>query len=228
MEPAVSTSFIPKRPITSATAAAPRTRSRSIGLLSFIAVIAVIGTALAYAGVYLYERSLDSQRQTIAASIEEARGGIGSDFLAEMKRLNARIDGVKQLIANHIVISPIFAALEQSTLRSVQYKSFSYEFASDPATRSSVVRVALAGAAKSYSAIALQSDAFAQNQIIRNPVFSGLTVDDRTGTISFRLSFTVAAEDLSYQRFIDAKTAAVSVPVVPAQAPQSAGVPSTP
>ena len=49
----------------------------------------------------------------------------------------------------------------------------------------------------------LQSDAFAQNDLIKNPVFSGLTVDDKDARVGFKLVFTVALEDLSYQKFVD-------------------------
>jgi polyisoprenoid-binding protein YceI len=63
--------------------------------------------------------------------------------------------------------------------------------------------VELTGSAKNYATIALQSDAFSSNSLIKNPVFSNLTVDDKTRTVSFKLSFSVNIADLSYQTFID-------------------------
>jgi len=219
MEPNTPTSFIPKRPVTTEAIASP-TSNRAVGLLSVITVIIVLATIVSFAGVYLYEKTLTSQQTKLTQSIGEARDGIGTDFLASMKRLNARIDGVKALIANHIVVSPIFAALEKTTLRSVQYRSFGYEFITDAGTKTQMVKVNIDGTAKSYSVIALQSDAYLESALIKNPVFSNLTVDEKTGAINFKLSFTVNPSDLSYQTFIDS----IAKEPAAAQAPESAPV----
>ncbi len=214
MEPNIPTSFIPKRPVT-AGITEDRTPNRAVGLLSLLTVIVVIATIVSFVGVYLYEQSLEGQRSKLEASIDDAKNGIGTDFLADMKRLNARISGVKALLQGHIVVSPVFEALESTTLRSVQYKSFTYEFRTDSASKAQVVQVSLSGVAKNYSTIALQSDAFARSSLIKNPVFSGLTVDDKTGNVAFRLTFDVSPEDLSFQTFIDAKRSSGQVVLPP-------------
>lgn len=210
MDPQIPTSFIPKRPVLAdSSSASPTTRSRVVGLLSLITIIIVLATVISGVGVYLYEKTLVAQKQKFEVSLSEARDGIGTEFLSDMKRLNARIVGVKALLQTHIVVSPIFDALESTTLRSVQYKTFSYDFKVDPATKQQVVEVKLTGSAKTYSTIALQSDAFAQSSLIRNPIFSGLTVEDKTGNVSFDLAFDVDPKDLSYQTFMDAKLKAL-------------------
>lgn len=201
MEPVMPTSFIPKRPVSSEPVA-PEHRSRAVGILSFLSIIVVLATGLSYVGVYLYGRQLASQQSAAEQSIDNARKGIGTDFLNDMKRLDARIEGVKLLIRNHITVSPIFAALESTTLRAVQYRTFSYALAPDPVTKQEVVEVTLTGSAKNYSAIALQSDAFLQSTLIKNPVFSGLTVDDKSATVNFKLVFMVDPTALSYESFI--------------------------
>lgn len=202
MEPNTPTSFIPKRPIESSTVSASH-GSGSIGLLSLITFVVVIGTAVAFGGVYLYQKQLVSQKAKLEASIKQAQEGIGTDFVADMKRLDARIDGVKELIKNHVVVTPIFEALQDTTLRSVQYKDFNYTIKTDTATKSQSVVVDLTGTAKNYATIALQSDAFSSNTLIKNPVFSNLTVDDKNRAVNFKLTFTVNIADLSYQTFID-------------------------
>jgi hypothetical protein len=205
MEPSIPTSFIPKRPIDPGTEVSP-TRSRSVGLLSLVTFVIVVGTGIAFAGVYLYEKQLVSQKAKLVQSIGEARDGIGTEFVADMKRLDARISGVKELINNHIVVTPIFEALQATTLRSIQYKEFSYIIKTDQITKTNSLVVELAGSAKNYASIALQSDAFSSNKLIKNPVFSNLTVDDKTRNINFKLSFSVDMTDLSYQAFIDSKS----------------------
>lgn len=202
MDPQTPTSFIPKRPVESAYSVAPR-RSTHVGLLSLITFVVVIGTAIAFVGVYLYQKQLVSQKAKLEQSIKQAQDGIGTDFVSDMKRLNARIDGVKELIKSHVVVTPIFEALEASTLRNVQYKDFSYSMKLDSATKNQVVVVDLTGTAKNYATIALQSDAFSTNALIKNPVFSNLTVEDKTRAVNFKLTFSVNPADLSYQTFID-------------------------
>lgn len=215
MEPSVTTSFIPKRPIDSSIAPVKHS-SRSVGLLSLITAVVFFGTAISFVGIFLYQKQLSIQKAKLEQSISEARDGIGTDFVSEMSRLNLRINGVKDLIKNHIVITPIFKALEVSTLRSVQYKDFSYVISQDDSAnnKNQVVSVEIKGTAKNYGTIALQSDAFSTNTLIKNPVFSNLTIDDKTRNVNFRLVFDVSMNDLSYQAFIDSMTAK-KTPVVP-------------
>ncbi len=201
METMMPTSFIPKRPV-STEPVPEKHHSHAVGLLSLLAVVVVLATIVSYGGIHLYQKQLLTQKAKTDALINEARKGIGTDFLSDMKRLDARIDGVKATIGNHIVITPIFAALEQTTLRSIQYKSFSYEFVSEPGTTATTVKVTLLGTAKSYSTIALQSDSFTQSKLIKNPVFSNLTVDDKSSVVNFKLVFSVDPSSLSYEAFI--------------------------
>lgn len=203
MDPAVTTSFIPKRPIESSVAPEHHS-SGTVGLLSLLTAVVVIGTVVAFVGVYLYQKQLVTQKTKLESSISDARDGIGTDFVSEMNRLDMRIDGVKELIKNHVVVTPIFKALEATTLRSVQYKDFSYTIKSiDPTSKNAEVLVDIKGTAKNYATIALQSDAFSSNALIKNPVFSNLTIDEKTRTVNFRLVFSVSTADLSYQTFID-------------------------
>lgn len=195
------TSFIPKRPVSSEPIA-PQSSNRAVSILSLLAVVVVIATAISYGGVYAYEKQLRAQKTKTDQLINEARKGIGTEFLSDMKTLDNRIEGVKEVLAKHIVVTPIFTALEQSTLRSIQYKNFSYAFAVDPTTNQQTVEVTLTGVAKSYATIALQSDSFTQNALIKNPVFSNLTVDDKTNAVNFKLVFNVNPTALSYESFI--------------------------
>ena len=204
MEPQIPTSFIPKRPV-SGEINSSTSPSHTFGLLSIFTFLVVVVTALSFGYVYFYQKQLVTQKAKLTSSIDDAKNNIGTDFINEMKRLSFRIDGVKMLLKNHIVVSPIFQALQATTLQSVQYKSFSYQFVTDPGTKAQTVQVSLVGSAKSYATIALQSDAFTQNSLIKNPIFSNLTVSDKTNVVDFKLVFTVDPGNLSYQAFIDSK-----------------------
>lgn len=212
MEPIVSTSFIPKRPVSAEPTSQPSSH-HSVGLLSFLTFIIVAGTAASFAGVYLYQQTLTKQKADLQVQITQAQQGLGSSFVADMKRLSQRIGGVKTLIQNHVVVSPIFAALQATTLQSVQYQNFTYEMTTDAGTGTKLVQVSITGIAKNYATLALQSDAFAKSPLIRNPVFSGLTVEDKSTQVGFKLVFNVDPNDLSFQTFIQSlQTAPVTAP----------------
>lgn len=216
MEPTIPTSFIPKRPIDSVSLTEGNSH-KSVSIFSLATTIIILGTLLSFGGVYLSQRRLQEQKKSIELSIANARDGLGTDFVSEMKRLDTRLSTADQLLRQHVVVTPIFLALQSTTLRSVQYTGFSYTTVIDPTTRASSVVVELSGNAKSYSTIALQSDAYAKSTLIRNPVFSNLVIDDRTGRVGFRLTFNVDMKDISYESFIagGAGTPATGAPVLP-------------
>lgn len=202
MEPVTPTSFIPKRPVVTTPTADNAASGVTVGIVSLITVVVVIGTAASYAGVYFYKQQVEQEKIALQKTITQAKDGLGADFISDMKRLNDRIDGVKKLLNQHVVVSPIFKALQDTTLQSIQYKDFSYELATDSTTKTDMVKVKVTGTAKSYATIALQADAFSQSDIIKNPVFSNLSVDDKK-RVTFTLNFSVLAANLSYQTFID-------------------------
>jgi hypothetical protein len=215
MEPIISTSFIPKRPVSAEPS--PSTHSGgAVGLLSFITIITIIGTGVTFAGIYFYQQRLDAQKVQLQSSLTQAQNNLGTSFISDMKRLSLRIGGVKTLIQNHVVVSPIFAALQATTLQSVQYKNFTYAFTADTGGNGKLVQVTITGIAKNYATLALQSDAYGRSPLIRNPVFSDLTVEDKTQRISFKLLFTVSPDDLSYTTFINNLTGNAATSTAPA------------
>lgn len=202
MEPfAPQTSFIPKKPIDTSDVVVTTHRSGG-GLIGFLCFFMVLISGLSYGGVYAYNKSLVSQKAELDQKLAKARDSIGTDFVSDMKRLNSRITGVKSLIDNHIVVTPIFKALQDTTLRTIVYNNFSYDFKTDDTTKKTVVTVTLTGTAKSYAAIALQSDAFTKTPVIRNPIFSDLKINTKTNTVDFKLVFACDPKDLSYEHFL--------------------------
>jgi hypothetical protein len=207
MEPfAPTTSFIPKKPIDTSDVIVTTHRS-SGGLVGFLCFFMILMSGLSYGGVYVYNKNLLEQKTALDQKLAKARDSIGTDFVSDMKRLNARITGVKTLLTNHVVVTPIFKALQDTTLRSVVYNSFSYNFKNDDTTKKLSVDITISGTAKSYAAIALQSDAFTKSSLIRNPIFSDLKINTKTNTVDFKLVFSAEPSDLSYEHFLQTQTA---------------------
>ena len=202
MDPGIPSSFIPKRPIEPGVDASATTPRRHTNALTLLIIIIILATAGAYAITYVYETNLNRQVASAKQTLTQARDGIGTDFVSDMKRLNDRISAIKSLLANHVVVTPIFQALEATTLRSVQYKSFTYTLSDTTAQNGKNVDVTLQGTTKNYATLALQSDAFLGNPLIKNPVFSDLAVNDTAHAIDFKLGFQSDAHSLSYEAFI--------------------------
>ncbi len=65
---------------------------------------------------------------------------------------------------------------------------------------------------KDYSSIALESDQLATNKNIHNPIFSNLSLDEKTSMVSFDLVFTVDADLVRFTNHVDALVTQQGVP----------------
>ncbi|MEK7187122.1 MAG: hypothetical protein AAB690_02395, partial [Patescibacteria group bacterium] len=92
-----------------------------------------------------------------------------------------------------------FDFLESSTLKSVRFTDFSY------GTSPAGVELVMKGQARSYAAVALQSDLFTKSSHFKNPVFSDLGLDE-SGNIIFTFRAIVNPNLISYQKQIEGLT----------------------
>lgn len=190
------TSFIPKKPL--AEERAPVRQGTS--LLSFIATI-IFFTALASAvGVYFYKASLTKNIATMDTELTAARNSFEPDFITTLHRLDSRISAADELLGNHIVVTPIFAALQANTLQSIQFTKFTYTAPADP---TAPIEIHMSGKARDYTSIALESDQLATNVNIHNSIFSNLQLDPQTNLVSFDLVFTVDADLVRFTKHLD-------------------------
>ncbi len=186
------TSFIPKKPLADTSTVA---RSSSTSFLSLIAWLLVIAAGVFAGGSYLYKKNLESSLTRMRSDLAAARNSFEPSLITELQKLNKRIDSANELLANHVVITPVFSTLSKSTLKSVQFTRFGYTLPSDSG---SSVTVRMAGKARDYTSIALESDQLAANKNIHNAIFSNLSLDERTGFVNFDLTFTVDQDLIRY------------------------------
>ncbi|MBP7805012.1 MAG: hypothetical protein KA052_02170, partial [Candidatus Pacebacteria bacterium] len=193
------TSFIPKKPL-----AEERTQViKHTSIFSFLATLIFFGALAAAAGMYFYKASLTKSIETMNAQLESSKDVFEPSLINTLQRLDRRIANANQLLNNHIVVTPIFDALEINTLKTVQFTKFTY---ATPADTASPVLVKMSGKARSYSDIALQSDQLATNPNIHNSIFSDLSLDQKTGMVSFNLSFTIDASLVRYVNHLNQLT----------------------
>ena len=184
MDQNFQTSFIPKRPLAEDRTERPQTVSIFLFLSSIILVASLVGAGF----VYFYNTSLTNQVTQMQGDLKKAESAFEGDFIEELQTMDRRINAATEVLSNHIVVSPIFATLQQTTLKSVQYTKFGYTITgSGPAAE---VDIQMSGIAASYTAVALESDALTQNKYMKDPIFSNLTLDDK-GNVLFDLTFSV-------------------------------------
>ena len=202
------TSFIPKKPLAEERVAAPRSTS----LLSFVATLVFFGALASAAGMYFYESSLTKSITSENAQLTAARNAFEPSLITTLQTLDRRITDASALLNNHVAVSPIFAALQTDTLKSIQFTKFSYLTPMDP---TAPITIKMSGRARDYASIALESDQLATNKDIHNSIFSILVLDPTTGTVAFDLVFTVDPELVKFTNHLDELTPQAGTAVAP-------------
>lgn len=194
MEQNFQTSFIPKKPIVKERAVS----SRPVSLFMIISLFVLFAALLFTGGLFFYKGITEKSIKKMESDLNLAKNRFEPAKIAELQILDRRLRAGEDILANHISITPIFKLLEQITMRSVRFTKFSYKLEED---NSGVVAVEMSGVAQGYRAIALQSDLFAKNENLIDPVFSNLTLDNNANVV-FDLDFSVDPSFVSYKRTV--------------------------
>src|SRR5690606_6243391 len=132
----------------------------------------------------------------MAIELEAKRAEIEEETVAEILRRNNRLISAGSLINSHTALSPFFAFLEASTLGSVRFSDFHFEFVERAPL------VSMRGEAESYSALALQADVLNKSSNFRNPVFSNIALDE-SGNVTFSFEAELDPALISYRRAVE-------------------------
>ncbi len=194
MEPRFQTSFIPKKPLSPDDHRAGR---RVVGFFSLGSLIIFISVLALSVGVFLYQQFLLQNINAMKRSLDRARAAFEPSLIAELRRLDTRIETAKKLIGVHVAATPVFHLLELNTLQNVRFSDFSYT-----ATGGDSVSITMKGEARSFSAIALQADLLASRREVKDPVFSNLT-PDKGGLVAFSFSGNIDPRVVLYQSTLD-------------------------
>lgn len=181
MEPKFNTSFIPKQSL-QASAPGPavheyvaRRTTRGPGfygtfLLFFIA-------CLVSAGLFMYTRYLNSAISDKIDQLTRARDAFQPALMQELSRLDDRMEATKLLLEGHTAPSEVLRFLEQQTIRTVRFTTMRYADTTQ-AEAAREVSLTLQGTAPNFTNVAQQSDIFAKHELVRNPLFSNLNINE--------------------------------------------------
>lgn len=184
-------SFIPKGSLVRETAFLERRRPRSA--IGFIAVLAFVASVGSYAGLYLYNDSLEKKVEAKTDEINLIQKKFSeAPQIDKAQVFRARTKIASELLDSHTLVSPVLTFLSKYTLGSILYEKFSFTRGADGAT------VELLGEAPSYAALAYQGDVLRE----RTKELSRFDINNvsltKFGTVSFVLSITFVPTHLAY------------------------------
>ncbi len=180
METKFQTSFIPKQPVTDE--APHRTSSSSIFfLLAFIIFMASVASA---GGVFIYGQIINRNIEEGKDQLALNKNAFDPNTIAQLTRLNDRINAVDFLLKKHKSVSTLFYVLSNVTLKNTRFSDFSYTGIDDK------ISISMKGQARSYETVALQAKEFTNpnfKNVFKSPLFGDLTLDTQ-GNVSFSFS----------------------------------------
>lgn len=210
MENQLTTTFIPKKPLMETPETGSRPTSRPVGFLSAISTILFLVTLALCAGVYFWKQYETSTVATLATSVTKVEKTFEPELITQLQILDRQLRDANGLLQNHTVLTPLFNALEASTLKQVRFNKFDVSF--DPLNGT---LVKMSGDADGYRTIAQESDVLGANTYLKNVLFSNFSLT-QTGRVSFDLSFSLSPDFTSFVKapiVTDANNIQTSVPI---------------
>ena len=190
------TSFIPKKATPPASPALHIKRfGGTMSLFTWVALLLFVLTAALAAGVFFYRGYLVRVITGMDGELAESRKSFEPEFVDVAVRLHKRIEAGRSLLNLHRALSPLFEILEGKTLESVRFQDFAFDANARASTLS------MTGQARSFNAVALQSDVFGKERSFKNPVFSNFTLNEQ-GDVIFNFKTSVAPEMLLYRETV--------------------------
>src|SRR3990167_3202010 len=121
----IQTSFIPQK-AGGALSVSHAIGGRSVNLFFILALLVFAAVLSLSAAVFFYKSRLIQTIARLDASLVQAKKSFDPEFVAEVSRLNARIEGAKELLLSHRAPSPLFDILEEKTLKNVRFQNFHF------------------------------------------------------------------------------------------------------
>lgn len=187
MAPNFQSSFIPKEPITEEVF-----KKKKAGIFGVLAVSLFATSIVVSIGIFFYKGVLENEIKNLQSQLAESEKNIDKKTINEMSQFSKKLETVKSIVAKHQVLSNLLGSLASSTVSSVYFTSFDYRGLEKN------LSIDLKGKAQNYTAVALQENAFAQNEDFKSALFSNLNLDEK-GLVSFDLKVSVDPKIFIYE-----------------------------
>ncbi len=112
------------------------------------------------------------------------------------------------MLAAHLAPSAIFAFLSEQTLEKVQFKDFTYTIGSvgHDAT------MQMSGVTDSFATIALQSDRLGGTKVLKNIIFSGISIQE-AGKVTFSVTADIDPSLILYSNSYNVDQTSALIPI---------------
>ena len=205
MDPVGQGSFIPKQSLAAAS------RGGGMGLFFLLAIIIFALSIVSAGAAFGYTQIL---KNTIAGkdeSLRKAEGAFNPGTIQDLLRLDNRLTQARLLLQKHVAPSALLYFLSTITLERVQLNSFEMGLNNNGSASLTVT-----GSADSFSSVALQSDQFGATKLLKDVIFSGISVNE-SGKVGFTVTATIDPSLLLYSNSIAEDSAAPADTGQPAQ-----------
>jgi len=197
MEPKFRTSFIPKKALATTPSIKKKGGGGPLGIVTLITLIIALGAVVLSVGAFLYQQILEVSVTRKVDTLERARAAFEPALIQELVRIDSRTEAAGAILGNHIAPSILFEALEDLTLKSVQFQDFNLTRVSDDK-----ISISMKGVASNFRGVALQADVFGKSKLIREPIFSNLNLNQE-GNAVFSLSAFVDPSFINFVSSVD-------------------------
>jgi hypothetical protein len=170
--------------------------------LNVIGVGILVVTVLASAGVFGLKTYTEQSIAAKKTSLDRQRAAFEPATIEELLRLDKRLTASQGLLKSHVAVTLLFDDLESRTGENVRFKSFKYE----PAGQDRFA-ITMNGVAKSFNAVAIQSDSFGKSSVVKDPIFSNLNLDP-TGDVIFDFGAIIDPVRINFATLIAGAAAA--------------------
>lgn len=151
-------SFIPKNPVRGSSRPRPVKR---LYLISIVATILFISSALASAGIFVYTLSLEGSLRAEQQRLNEQRDSFSQSDLEQVLEFEARLGAAKQILNQQVYLPALFESLEATALQSTTYVGFAYE-----KIGVNNILVTLESSNPTFNGVLFQREVLAQNEIL--------------------------------------------------------------
>lgn len=217
LSPTIPTSFVPKQPVRT-TPSRPKASGGDLFLVVsfFLLGAAVVGSV----GVFLYQQYLSGVIERKEADLVAAEERINFSTVEEFIRMRDRLTAGQQLLDQHVALSQFLTVLEGATLANVRFSSMTFTLAED-----GTPAVQMSGIARSFNALAAQSNALGADTRIKSAIFSAITVN-ANNSVSFELTANLSPVLITMMD--PGEAPAPAAPVLPVATSTSTTTPSAP
>lgn len=187
LQPSIPTSFVPHE------AVQHKRLQTNFGIVfSSFAYLIFGAICLISAGVFFFDRVLDTRLQARTESLLAEGKSVDSDTVDGFIRLRNRLNASKTILNSHVAFSNFFTSLAVFIPENVRFTTLHISL--DSAGKA---KVDGNGVAKNFNVLSATSAAFSEEDRIKDVIFSKINVN-RDSTVSFSISATLDPKIIAY------------------------------